>query len=159
MRALFFPLVGGAALASSSLPVVTSSGDASARLHGTKPNIIWLFADDFGWADVGQNNPAVTETPTIDALAKGGIHFTDAHAFPLCTPSRAQLLTGRVGARTGVTTNFVPSSTAGLPRTEHTIAELLKPAGLVLNERGIACCCFNPLFSAATTQRWPVNGI
>lgn len=69
--------------------------------------------------------------PTLDALAAGGIHFTDAHAFPLCTPSRAQLLTGRVGARTGVTTNFLTGALYGLPRMEYTVAELLKPAGCV----------------------------
>jgi hypothetical protein len=92
-------------------------------------HLVSTSADDFGWADVGQNNPEVKETPTIDALAAGGIHFTDAHAFPLCTPSRAQLLTGRVGMRTGVTTNFGTGAMFGLPRTEHTVAELLKPAG------------------------------
>ncbi len=69
------------------------------------------------------------ETVALDALAASGIAFKDMHTFPLCTPSRAQLLTGRLGARTGVTTNFVPTSLHGLPTTEHTIAELLKPAG------------------------------
>lgn len=51
------------------------------------------------------------------------------HTFSLCTPSRAQLLTGRVGLRTGVVTNFVENSKEGLPLTEKTIAELLEPAG------------------------------
>ncbi len=82
-----------------------------------------------GWGDVGHNNPEVKETVAIDALAASGVTFKDFHTFPLCTPSRAQLLTGRLGMRTGVTTNFVPNSLHGLPTTEHTIAELLKPAG------------------------------
>jgi len=99
------------------------------RFAGSRPNVVVLFVDDFGWGDVGMNNPDVKETPTLDALAAAGIHFTDMHAFPLCTPSRAQLLTGRVGARTGVTVNFDTTSVGGLPQTELTIAELLKTAG------------------------------
>jgi len=101
----------------------------AAGLKGSKPNVIVLFADDFGWGDVGHNNPEVFETKTIDALAAGGITFKDFHTFPLCTPSRAQLLTGRVGLRTGVVTNFLTTSEFGLPLTEKTIAELLVPAG------------------------------
>ena len=100
-----------------------------ASLKGTRPNVIILFADDYGWGDVGHNNPEVKETVAIDALATGGITFKDMHTFPLCTPSRAQLLTGRVGLRTGVVTNFVENSKEGLPLTEKTIAELLEPAG------------------------------
>lgn len=69
------------------------------------------------------------ETVAIDALAASGVTFKDFHTFPLCTPSRAQLLTGRHGLRTGVTHNFDTGSLFGLPKTEHTIAELLKPAG------------------------------
>ena len=75
------------------------------------------------------NDPAVQETAAIDALAASGVTFKDMHTFPLCTPSRAQLLTGRVSTRTGVTTNFGVNALYGLPRSEHTIAELLKPAG------------------------------
>jgi hypothetical protein len=99
------------------------------RYYGTKPNVIILFADDYGWGDVGHNNPEVKETVAIDGLAASGMTFKNMHTFPLCTPSRAQLLTGRLGPRTGVTTNFATTSTHGLPRTEYTIAELLRPAG------------------------------
>jgi len=44
-----------------------------------------LFADDYGWGDVGHNNPLVTETAAIDALAASGITLKDMHTFPLCT--------------------------------------------------------------------------
>ena len=84
---------------------------------------------DYGWGDVGHNNPDVKETVAIDALAAGGITLKDMHTYPLCTPSRAQLLTGRLPPRTGVTTNFAPESLFGLAAEEHTIASLLKPAG------------------------------
>ena len=48
-------------------------------------NVIILFADDYGWGDVGHNNPLVTETAAIDALAASGITLKDMHTFPLCT--------------------------------------------------------------------------
>lgn len=66
----------------------------------------------------------------MDQLASEGIRFTDFHvAASVCTVSRAALMTGRLGVRTGVVHNFGIDSVAGLPRTENTISELLKPAG------------------------------
>lgn len=66
----------------------------------------------------------------MDKLAAGGIRFTDFHVgASVCSVSRAALLTGRLGLRNGVTHNFEDTSVAGLPRTELTIAELLKPTG------------------------------
>ena len=66
----------------------------------------------------------------MDSLAENGIRFTDFHVgASVCSVSRAALLTGRLGVRNGVVHNFEESSTAGLPRSENTIAELLKPAG------------------------------
>ena len=115
-------VVSAAAAAGASAP-------AWSRLAGSKPNILILFTDDHGWGDVGMNDPTVTETAAFDALGASGVVFKDMHTFPLCTPSRAQLLTGRVSPRTGVTTNFGTNALGGLPRSEHTIAELLKPAG------------------------------
>ena len=116
-------------LAATCGVAASSSESLASRYRGTKPNVIILFADDMGRGDVGYLNPEVKETAAIDALAASGVAFTDMHTFPLCTPSRAQLLTGRVATRTGVTTNFDAESLYGLPTTEHTIAELLKPAG------------------------------
>jgi hypothetical protein len=139
-------------LALASIAAAAASDGASglpaalSKYYGSKPNVIVLFCDDFGFGDVGHNNPDVKETVAIDALAAGGMTFKNMHTFPLCTPSRAQLLTGRLGARTGVTTNFAPSSLHGLPRTEQTIAELLRPAG--------ACV---PLRARASPTAWPAH--
>eukprot|EP00462_Mataza_sp_D1_P007511 CAMPEP_0175123268 /NCGR_PEP_ID=MMETSP0087-20121206/2151_1 /TAXON_ID=136419 /ORGANISM="Unknown Unknown, Strain D1" /LENGTH=487 /DNA_ID=CAMNT_0016404945 /DNA_START=176 /DNA_END=1639 /DNA_ORIENTATION=- len=69
-------------------------------------------------------------TPNLDKIADEGIRFTDFHvAASVCSVSRAALLTGRLGLRNGVTHNFGVDSMYGLPRTENTIAELLKPVG------------------------------
>ena len=91
--------------------IINASWDPN-RFRGSKPNVIIMLADDYGWGDVGHNNPEVKETVAIDSLANSGMMFKDMHTFPLCTPSRAQLLTGRMAPRTGVTMNFVPLSLA-----------------------------------------------
>ncbi len=94
----------------------------------TPPNFVVVFLDDAGWGDAGCNAPDQTqETKHLDALATQGLRFTDFHsAASVCTPSRASLLTGRLGLRTGVTNNFRQGSLAGLPQTEVTVAELLR---------------------------------
>ena len=90
------------------------------------PNFVLMLLDDHGYGDVGAYDSSVDETPHMDALAASGIRFTDFHsAASLCTPSRAALMTGRLGLRTGVTTNFGTVSLGGLPSEELTIAELL----------------------------------
>ena len=88
-------------------------------------------SQDWGWGDMGANWPAAAGmTPHMDQLAAEGIRFTDFHVgASVCSVSRAALLTGRLGVRTGVVTNFAVDSVAGLPRTEQTISELLKPQG------------------------------
>ena len=69
-------------------------------------------------------------TPHMDQLAAEGIRFTDFHVgASVCSVSRAALLTGRLGVRTGDVTNFAVDSVAGLPRTEKTLSELLKAQG------------------------------
>jgi arylsulfatase G len=90
-----------------------------------------LFGDDWGYGDLGANwKAAAGMTPHMDKIASEGIRFTDFHvAASVCTVSRSSLLTGRLGVRTGVVTNFHIDSVSGLPQQEHTIAELLKPHG------------------------------
>ncbi|PSN36850.1 hypothetical protein C0J52_14969 [Blattella germanica] len=89
----------------------------------SRPNIVIIMADDMGWGDVGVNWPETVDTPTLDQL-------TDFHAgASVCTPSRAALLTGRLGLRTGVTKNFGDWALGGIPTNETTIAEILQDAG------------------------------
>jgi arylsulfatase A-like enzyme len=74
--------------------------DASAT--PTRPNIILILADDYGWGDVSCNNPeAVFQTPHLDRIAEEGVRFTNAHTpHSVCTPTRYSLLTGRYAWRT-----------------------------------------------------------
>lgn len=70
-----------------------------------KQNIIFILADDLGWKDLGSYGSDFYETPNIDALAKDGVLFTDAYAAsPLCSPTRASILTGQEPGRLRFTT-------------------------------------------------------
>src|SRR3954469_6423475 len=74
-----------------------------ARAAKTKPNIVFILADDLGWADVafhGGNAP----TPNLDRLRAGGLELTQHYVYPVCSPTRAALLSGRYATRFGVTT-------------------------------------------------------
>lgn len=94
------------------------------------PNIIMIYADDLGYGDLGcYGNPTI-RTPNLDRLAAEGMRFTQFYsAAPLCSPSRAALLTGRYPARSGINSVLFPDSTGGLPASERTIPELLRPRG------------------------------
>ena len=88
----------------------------------TKPNIILIMADDFGYECVTANGGQSYQTPNLDRLAATGMRFEQCHVQPLCTPTRVQLMTGRYNVR-----NYLNFGT--LPRTETTFAHLLKKNG------------------------------
>lgn len=99
-----------------------------------RPNIVVIVADDMGYADIGVHGCKDIPTPNIDALAAGGIHFTDAYVSgPYCSPTRAGLLTGRYQQRFGHEFNPLEGSPTdmdvGLPLSETTIANRLKANG------------------------------
>lgn len=94
-----------------------------------RPNVVVFLADDLGFKDVGYQGSEI-ETPNIDRLAKGGMRFSAFHAFPLCSPTRAGLLTGRHPVRFGLAYSVVrPWSHYGLSPTEKTIANVFKEGG------------------------------
>jgi arylsulfatase A-like enzyme len=96
----------------------------------SKPNIVHIVADDLGWKDVGFNGCADIKTPNIDALSAGGAKFTQFYVQPMCTPTRACLMTGRYPFRYGLQTAVIPSVSAyGLDLTEWTMPQCLKEAG------------------------------
>jgi arylsulfatase A-like enzyme len=109
-----------------------------AALHGataqtTRPNIVLIVADDMGYADVGFQGGKDIPTPNIDALAKGGVRFTNGYVTgPYCSPTRAGLMTGRYPQRFGHEFNIAGMDThadAGLPVSEVTLANRLHDAG------------------------------
>lgn len=96
-----------------------------------KPNIIVVFNDDMGYADVGCFGAQKIKTPRIDQMAKNGMKFTDFYvASPVCSASRASLLTGCYHNRVGVGGVFFPNrGHVGLSPKHVTIAEVLKTVG------------------------------
>ena len=99
------------------------------------PNIIIIMADDLGYADLGCYGHPSIRTPNLDRMAAEGLRFTDFYSgAPLCTPSRAALLTGRLPIRSGMAGGpgrhvLYPKNPGGLPAEEITIASALKAKG------------------------------
>ncbi|MFT6275725.1 MAG: arylsulfatase A-like enzyme, partial [Halioglobus sp.] len=94
------------------------------------PNIIVILADDLGYGDLSSFGAQGIKTPHIDQLAADGLKFTQFYsASPVCTPSRAGLLTGRYPARLGIRHVFFFDAHDGMPQSEITIPEQLKQAG------------------------------
>lgn len=108
--------------------VAFASGGASAQT-ASRPHIIHILSDDQGWKDVGYNGSDIM-TPNIDKLAAGGLSLTDFYALPMCTPTRAAIMTGRYPFRYGLQTGVIPSSGAyGLAIDEYLLPQALKDAG------------------------------
>ena len=109
-----------------------SVGNAS-RQKAQPPNIIIIMADDLGYGDIGCYGSTKIKTPNIDALAKGGLLFTDYHSNgAVCSPTRAALLTGRYQQRCGVEEVVFangPARETGMSLDEVTFAEVLGKAG------------------------------
>lgn len=97
-----------------------------------RPHIIFVMADDMGWGQTGYRNHPVLKTPNLDAMASGGLRFERFYAgCPVCSPTRASVLTGRSPDRTGVLTHGY-----ALRLQERTIAQALKSAGYVTGHFG-----------------------
>jgi arylsulfatase A-like enzyme len=111
-----------ATLLAASIAVVVQAAN--------KPNIVHIVADDLGWKDVGFNGCTDIKTPNIDKLAAGGAKFTQFYVQPMCTPTRACLMTGRYPWRYGLQTIVIPTAAAyGLDTTEWLMPQCLKEAG------------------------------
>lgn len=103
---------------------------AQPRSTRRPPNFIVILADDQGYGDLGSYGHPTIRTPNIDRLAAEGQRWTSFYAAHVCTPSRAQLLTGRLAVRTGLSSGVLfPDSTGGLQPEEITVAEVLKTHG------------------------------
>ncbi|MEQ1825838.1 MAG: arylsulfatase [Pirellula sp.] len=95
----------------------------------SKPNIVFFLADDLGWGDVGWHGSEIP-TPNLDKLASAGARLEAFYVQPVCSPTRAALMTGRYPIRHGLQTGVVrPWAQYGLPLPEQTIAEGLRSVG------------------------------
>jgi arylsulfatase A-like enzyme len=102
------------------------------QTHPSKPNIILIVSDDFGYGDAGVYGGGPGRgmpTPSLDRMADEGITFFSFYAQPSCTPGRAAMQTGRIPNRSGMTTVAFQGQGGGLPAAEWTLASVLKLAG------------------------------
>jgi arylsulfatase A-like enzyme len=93
------------------------------------PHIVYIVADDLGWKDVGFHGSDI-KTPSIDTLAQEGARLEQFYVQPMCTPTRAALMTGRYPFRYGLQTLVIPTpGKYGLPTDEWVLPQALKDAG------------------------------
>ncbi len=121
------------------LALLTAVAAQSSELQAEEtrpPNVVFIMVDDLGWSDVGYNGSKVYETPNVDRLASQGMVLSDFYSGgPVCSPTRASIMTGKYTARTGITTYLIsPERDAKhvqshLPLDEFTIAEAFKKNG------------------------------
>ncbi len=111
------------------LPALAAFLTAAAFAADTKPNVVIVFVDDMGYADIGPFGATKQKTPNLDKMAAEGMKLTSFYAAPVCSVSRAQLLTGCYGARVDVPGVYGPISREGLNPKEITIAERLRDLG------------------------------
>src|SRR5678810_536418 len=97
----------------------------------SKPNILFIMADDIGWFNVSAYNLGIMgyRTPNIDRIAREGALFTDFYGQQSCTAGRAAFITGQSPIRTGLTKVGLPGATVGLRAEDPTIADLLWGVG------------------------------
>jgi arylsulfatase A-like enzyme len=105
-------------------------GPGAAAAQGTlRPHIVYIVADDLGWKDVGFHGSDI-KTPNIDRLAREGARLEQFYVQPMCTPTRAALMTGRYPFRYGLQTAVIPSPLRyGLATDEWLLPQALKAAG------------------------------
>ena len=109
--------------------LVVCSSVLAANPPAAKPNFVIFLMDDMGYGDIGAFGSKLNRTPHCDQMAREGMRLTSFYAAPVCTPSRASLLTGCYAKRVSLPQVIFPASKIGLSADEHTIAGLLKERG------------------------------
>ena len=107
-------------------------GKASAQAaegSGRKPNFVVILIDDMGYGDIEPYGSKVNRTPNLNRMAKEGMKLSSFYAAPVCTPSRAQMMTGCYAKRVSMPDVIFPSCPTGLNPEEKTVARLLKECG------------------------------
>jgi arylsulfatase A-like enzyme len=112
------------------LSVALAPGAHSGSEAAGRPNVVIFLADDLGWGDVGFHGEDRIETPSIDRLAREGVELGRFYATPICSPTRAALMTGRDPMRLGVAYAVImPWSNVGIHPDEHFMPESFRAAG------------------------------
>ena len=136
-------IINGKLLVSLAVSTMFWMGARATSDEQQPPNIVLFLIDDLGWADLGVTGSTYYETPNVDALAEKGVFFSDAYAAnPVCSPTRASIMTGKYPSRIGLsnhsgsagpkgpTYKLTPPDVVGnLPPEDLTLAEALKAAG------------------------------
>ncbi len=123
--------------------VLTSFNVNSNKTSKKTPNLVLILVDDLGYGDLASYGHQIVRTPNIDKLASDGIKYTQYYApSPLCSPSRAGLLTGRTPYRTGIRSWIPAGSNIHIGKNEITLAHLLKGKG----------------YETAVMGKWHLNG-
>ncbi len=134
----------------TGIGIVFPENTASCAENERRPNIVFILADDLGWSDLACYGADLNETPHLDQFAKESVRFTHAYASaPICSPTRAAILTGQYPARLGMTIwheaaakpprdrKLVPPVVTGdLPHEHATLSQMLHDAGYVTGHIG-----------------------
>lgn len=113
-----------------SLTLWIISGTFASGANAARPNVIFILADDLGWAELGCYGNTFNEIPNIDQVARQGLRFTDGYAAaPVCSATRASLMTGQWPARVGITDYLKADDPKHLGKEHVTQAEAFKMAG------------------------------
>lgn len=104
-------------------------GDAPFAAPAGRPNIVLILADDMGYGDIGPFGSTVNRTPNLDRMAREGMRLTSFYGCPVCTPSRAQFMTGCYAKRVSLPNVIFPSCPIGLNPDEATLPGLMKQQG------------------------------
>ena len=112
----------------------SASRAADAAAGAPRPNFVVILIDDMGYGDIGPFGSKLNRTPCLDRMAAEGMKLTSFYAAPVCTPSRAQMMTGCYAKRVSLPNVLDPISPIGISASERTVADLLK-------QRGYATMC------------------
>jgi len=112
------------------VPAAPLTADTALADGNVRPNIVYMIADDMGYADAGFNGGTAIKTPAIDSIAAAGTNLKQFYVQPVCSPTRSAFMTGRYPMRMGLQVGVVrPWADYGMPLDEQTLAQGLKSAG------------------------------